>query len=52
MSDQPSIVIDSGSYMIKAGMAGWDDEPSVVFPTIVGRYNHNVDLEEPQQKSE
>ena len=37
MTEEPSsLVIDNGSGMIKAGLGG-DDEPSVVFPSIVGR---------------
>lgn len=32
----PAVVIDSGSGFIKAGFAG-DDEPRVVFPSIVGK---------------
>lgn len=38
MADQSSntIVIDNGSGVIKAGFAG-DNQPSVKFPSIVGR---------------
>jgi actin beta/gamma 1 len=36
MSDNPVIVIDLGSGMIKAGFAG-DDEPRAIFPAIVAR---------------
>jgi actin len=32
----PAVVLDSGSGFIKAGFAG-DDEPKVVFPSIVGK---------------
>ena len=35
MSDVQNIVIDNGSGVIKAGMAG-DNAPSVKFPSIVG----------------
>lgn len=35
----PSIVIDTGSGMCKAGFAG-DDAPRAVYPTIVGRPRH------------
>jgi actin len=31
-----TIIIDNGSYMIKAGFAE-EEAPRVVFPTIVGR---------------
>eukprot|EP01125_Pyxidicula_operculata_P008164 TRINITY_DN275_c3_g1_i1.p1 TRINITY_DN275_c3_g1~~TRINITY_DN275_c3_g1_i1.p1 ORF type:complete len:1833 (-),score=537.60 TRINITY_DN275_c3_g1_i1:60-5486(-) len=34
-----ALVIDNGSYMIKAGFAG-DDAPRAVFPSIVGRPRH------------
>ena len=37
MSEEaPTIVIDNGSGMIKAGIAG-EEAPRAVFPTIVGR---------------
>jgi len=36
MSDQQAIVIDNGSGVTKAGLAG-DDKPRAVFPCIVGR---------------
>ena len=32
----PAVVIDNGSGMIKAGIAG-DDAPRTYFPSIVGR---------------
>jgi actin-related protein len=35
----PALVIDNGSWMIKAGFAG-DDWPRAVFPSIVGRPRH------------
>lgn len=31
----PGLVVDNGSYMIKAGFTG-DDAPRTVFPTVVG----------------
>ena len=34
------IVIDNGSGVCKAGIAG-NDEPSVVFPSILGRPRHD-----------
>ncbi|XP_028395218.1 actin, cytoplasmic-like [Dendronephthya gigantea] len=37
--DFPTLVIDNGSGMCKAGFAG-DDAPRVAFPTIVGRPRH------------
>ena len=36
MEDIETIVIDNGSYNIKAGFSG-DDEPRSVFPTIIGK---------------
>mgnify|MGYP000093099057 FL=1 len=36
MADEKNIIIDNGSGMIKAGFAG-DNQPSVKFPSIVGR---------------
>ena len=37
MTDEtPAVVIDNGSGMCKAGIAG-DDAPRNTFPTIVGR---------------
>jgi len=35
----PSLVVDNGSGMVKAGFAG-DDAPRSVFPSIVGRPRH------------
>jgi len=32
----PAVIIDNGSGMIKAGIAG-DDAPRTYFPSIVGR---------------
>jgi len=37
--EQPSLVVDNGSGMVKAGFAG-DDAPRSVFPSIVGRPRH------------
>ena len=34
--ENPAVVIDNGSGMIKAGIAG-DDAPRTYFPSIVGR---------------
>jgi len=36
MADEKNIIIDNGSGMIKAGFSG-DNQPSVKFPSIVGR---------------
>lgn len=38
-SDAPTVVIDNGSGMVKAGLAG-EDAPRAVFPAIVGRPKH------------
>ena len=35
MSDKPAVVIDNGTGMIKAGIAG-NEAPNVYFPTVVG----------------
>jgi len=35
----PAVVIDNGSGMSKAGIAG-DDTPRATFPSIVGRPKH------------
>lgn len=53
MADKPAIIIDNGSYMIKAGLAG-DDAPKTQFLTKVGRPREymtdgsvpNIDLKE------
>ena len=37
----PSLVLDNGSGVNKAGFAG-DDAPRAVFPSIVGRPRHQV----------
>ena len=42
--DQTAIVIDNGSYTIKAGFGG-EDEPHAVFPSIVGRLSKEIDAE-------
>ena len=36
MENAPSIVIDIGSYNIKAGFSG-EDAPKVAVPTLIGR---------------
>ena len=36
MSEQQTIIIDNGSGMVKAGLAG-EDAPRAVFPAVVGR---------------
>ena len=41
--DVAALVIDNGSGMCKAGFAG-DDAPRAVFPSIVGRPRHQVNL--------
>ena len=40
----PSLVLDNGSGVNKAGFAG-DDAPRSVFPSIVGRPRHQVGVE-------
>ena len=37
--DTAPLVIDNGTYMMKAGFAG-DDEPRAFFPSLVGRPRH------------
>eukprot|EP01084_Bolivina_argentea_P155925 271707_1 len=37
MEDEPALVIHNGSGFIQVGVAGLDDEPRAVFPTIIGR---------------
>ncbi|KAJ5073818.1 actin [Anaeramoeba ignava] len=39
IDENEPIVIDNGSFFIKAGFGG-DDEPRAVFPTVVGRPRH------------
>ena len=41
--DIAALVVDNGSGMCKAGFAG-DDAPRAVFPSIVGRPRHQVNL--------
>ena len=41
--EAPTIVIDNGSGMIKAGIAG-EQAPRAVFPNIVGRLKHASDM--------
>jgi actin-related protein len=38
-NDVVSLVVDNGSGMCKAGLAG-DDAPKALFPSIVGRPRH------------
>ena len=42
--DVAALVIDNGSGMCKAGFAG-DDAPRAVFPSVVGRPRHQVQLD-------
>jgi len=41
--EQPPLVIDNGSGMVKSGFAG-DDAPRAVFPSIVGRAKHQASM--------
>ena len=41
--DVAALVVDNGSGMCKAGFAG-DDAPRAVFPSIVGRPRHQVNI--------
>ena len=41
--EQTALVCDNGSGLVKAGFAG-DDAPRAVFPSIVGRPRHQVNL--------
>ena len=41
--DVAALVVDNGSGMCKAGFAG-DDAPRAVFPSIVGRPRHQVNM--------
>ena len=45
-----ALVIDNGSYMIKAGFSG-DDAPRVMFPSVVGRPRHQPMMVGMQQKT-
>jgi actin-related protein len=38
--DMYPIVIDNGSWMLRAGFAG-DDAPRAVFPSVIGRPRHS-----------
>jgi actin-related protein len=49
--DLPIVVIDNGSGMVKAGIAG-EDAPSAVFPAIVGRPRNASTMQGVQVKSE
>ena len=40
MSDNPAVVIDNGSGMIKAGIGG-EDAPKTTFPSVVGRTKYD-----------
>ncbi len=51
MSDQFTVIIDNGSGMVKAGIAG-DDAPRAVFPAIVGRPKHANAMQGSSTKSE
>ncbi len=51
MSDQFTVIIDNGSGMVKAGIAG-DDAPRAVFPAIVGRPKHSNAMQGTSNKSE
>ena len=42
--DASPLVVDNGSGMCKAGFAG-DDAPRAVFPAIVGRPRHQVNMQ-------
>jgi len=41
--ENPPLVIDNGSGMVKSGFAG-DDAPRAVFPSIVGRAKHQASM--------
>ena len=43
MSVKKFVIIDNGTSMIKAGFAG-KDVPNAVFPSIVGRPKHGIDI--------
>jgi len=44
-----ALVVDNGSGMVKAGMAG-DDAPRAVFPSIIGRPKYNATMPGMDQK--
>lgn len=50
-SDAPTVIVDNGSGMMKAGLAG-EEAPAVVFPSIVGRPKHTGGMHGVTQKSE
>lgn len=41
MTDTPAVVIDNGTGMMKAGLAG-DDAPRSYFPTQIGTAKYNL----------
>jgi actin-related protein len=49
--ENPAVVIDNGSGVVKAGIAG-DDAPKVTFPSIVGRPKHESTMAGMGEKSE
>ena len=49
--DVAALVVDNGSGMCKAGFAG-DDAPRAVFPSIVGRPRHQVNMDIYIEKTE
>jgi actin len=52
MSDEAvTIIIDNGSGMVKAGLAG-EEQPRAVFPSVVGRPKHQQSMHGTVQKSE
>ncbi|CAD8062576.1 unnamed protein product [Paramecium primaurelia] len=42
--DAPAVVIDNGSYELRAGFAGYDDHPKCCFSTVVGRPKHQGNI--------
>jgi len=51
MEDAPTVIIDNGSGMVKAGIAG-EEAPRAVFPAIVGRVKHKNAMQGVQTKDE
>mgnify|MGYP000159048796 FL=1 len=49
--DQPIVIIDNGSGMMKAGIAG-EEAPSATFPSIVGRPKNQSAMQGVSQKTE
>ena len=47
--ESSAVVIDNGSYMIRAGFAG-DDEPRAVFRSIVSKPRHQRSMSGPLNK--